>query len=110
MKQKGTEIDLVRVGTRRKERSKAPYLEVDTVTQNKEEINSEGRARQDFLRHWCTGGETFYRVSLMSLWAGNHLLWILIQVRHFVDCKPLNVKDAIFLMHLSMTAQMLPPL
>lgn len=42
--------------------------------------------------------------------AGKHLLQTLIQFRHFVDCKLLNVKDNICLTHLSKTAQMSPTL
>lgn len=74
MRQKGIETYLVRVDTRRKEMSKAPYVKFDIKTQNKEEGNSEGRTRQVFLRHWCAGGGHFYRVSLRLPWAGKHLL------------------------------------
>lgn len=85
-----------RVDTRRKEWSKSPYLDVDI--QNKE-VNSEGRTRQDFLWHWCRGGETSYRVSLLSLRAGKHLLWILIQVifRLWIfKCQGCYISDACF--------------
>lgn len=40
------------------------------------------------------------RACQMFLWAGKHLLQMLAEMRHFVDCKPLNVKDAICLAHL----------
>lgn len=100
----------MRVATRRKEMSKALYLKVDINSKNKEEVNSGSRTRQVY---WDTGAlveEPLYRVSMMFPWAGKHLLQTLIELRCFIDCKPLNVKDAVCLAHLSKTAQMLHPL